>query len=1351
MSSDVGMRNSTRKSSSFRLFLIFVFILCAFIILSLVLSVWLLNSRWGLNLVETQLSESIQKNVTIESMKVRIGQTIRFQLTEVSIANPSWVTTPYLATIESLALHIDAFELLGGNLVFSKIHAAEPLFHLEQSTDGKKNWQVGTSRPSSHNSQSFNSPSRNDENETIKLPRIKSVFIDDGRLTYDDPNTSTLIHLSFGSESHEAFSEKSSLLATGGGSVFGQPLKIDLSVGSHMERTDEQVIGYPLKLQVESVDTHLLAEGQMDALVSPETAHVHMKLEGKELSRWNDVFKAALPTIPSYKISGDVILADGTWSLNPVHVAVEKSDLTGTLAIKLDEQPPRINGDFSSERLDVSQLQQYLPTNQQSDSFAQQIAGYLHTIANVDGQGAIRYRANKLVTKDWPVNDVDISLILDESTVTLKNLSSEVGGTHVNAEGHVSMEENQAEGHIKFQIAPESSQAATSGDVRTIETTSLLGLPGRLSGELAIGAVLYQPMSQRQSSKTEEKNPADQATSLKSVTIQNFQLRYADPSSHTDIVAGLIEGAPNQAMNFKANGEYRGTPMDLSLTLPSLELLTGSSHDSESDQHISADLHMAQATVSIRGEFKPDLPPTHMKLHFLLKSAKSAITAKVLGIDLPTLGNLAIDGSISKHGNLWNIQKLDARLGKSHLRGSGKIKTVHDIRFAMQLDSPFLDLTPWVSTPGTSVRDRGIGRTSPRSRTSSSNASENSPTEISLPTWLKKLTGVMSLDVKQSMLPEAKLNDISMNIGVHDGVLRIAPLFLTLGGGAITLMSQLDLTAPGLAGSFKISAQQVALGEAMQTFGREAADMGEVSGLVALRLPSLPTKAKRVVSVDTLLERLRIEEVRLRYDDPALQAKSDLRLTAESLSSGAQITGTVEYRERPVQVSIATGSLRQAMRNYEMLPLDGTFQIHKTTIGLKGRFGAIFPLDTYDGQVRVEGPDLVRLGEFLDIPLPNLPPYRLQAHLLREQGPAQTQTFNFENLGGTIGDSDVAGTLRVRTGGERPVIFTRLHSQNLDFDDLAGLVGGTPDPKETVSSEQKAEATVTEKRQKVFPDKPINFAQLQQVDADVEYRATAVKAPNLPLDDFLLDFVLQNGNLQIDRLNFGVAGGTIAMELGVNARKESVKAKLITEFDQVNLKEMLAKFEVGDDSFGTIAGRATVWMEGNSLANWLASADGGLYLTMSGGKVDALLVELAGLDFLESAAVFLNKDTGVTIECAYTDLQARSGQVTIQPFLLDTDDTKFKGFGEIDLRQERMDLTVHPYPKDFSLLSSRGPLHITGMLKNPKFSVEPSFPSPEFGTADDSERCLGMDKALKAATKAKNKQNKQKKTIQSVK
>lgn len=64
---------------------------------------------------------------------------------------------------------------------------------------------------------------------------------------------------------------------------------------------------------------------------------------------------------------------------------------------------------------------------------------------------------------------------------------------------------------------------------------------------------------------------------------------------------------------------------------------------------------------------------------------------------------------------------------------------------------------------------------------------------------------------------------------------------------------------------------------------------------------------------------------------------------------------------------------------------------------------------------------------------------------------------------------------------------------------------------------------------------------------------------------------------------------------------------------------------------------------------------------------------------------------------------------------------------------ERLDLTVAPYPQDFSLLTSRGALRVEGSFRNPEFSAAPGLPSPDLGLAEDSPRCQGFIAARRAA------------------
>jgi hypothetical protein len=56
-----------------------------------------------------------------------------------------------LASLDVLEVEIDVIELVGGELVFTEVYAAEPVIHLERSIDGIANWAERDSRSAATN------------------------------------------------------------------------------------------------------------------------------------------------------------------------------------------------------------------------------------------------------------------------------------------------------------------------------------------------------------------------------------------------------------------------------------------------------------------------------------------------------------------------------------------------------------------------------------------------------------------------------------------------------------------------------------------------------------------------------------------------------------------------------------------------------------------------------------------------------------------------------------------------------------------------------------------------------------------------------------------------------------------------------------------------------------------------------------------------------------------------------------------------------------------------------------------------------------------------------------------------
>src|SRR6185503_7842768 len=108
---------------------------------------------------------------------------------------------------------------------------------------------------------------------------------------------------------------------------------------------------------------------------------------------------------------------------------------------------------------------------------------------------------------------------------------------------------------------------------------------------------------------------------------------------------------------------------------------------------------------------------------------------------------------------------------------------------------------------------------------------------------------------------------------------------------------------------------------------------------------------------------------------------------------------------------------------------------------------------------------------------------------------------------------------------------------------------------------------------------------------------------------------------------------------------------------------------------------------GDSVAQMLGTANGKLGVFIDGGKVSRFLMELAALDLWGVTKTKLQGDEPVNIRCAIGDFSVKNGVMHTNAFVFDTEVVNIHGDGSINLKNEGMDLTLKPEPKDRSIAS----------------------------------------------------------------
>lgn len=450
--------------------------------------------------------------------------------------------------------------------------------------------------------------------------------------------------------------------------------------------------------------------------------------------------------------------------------------------------------------------------------------------------------------------------------------------------------------------------------------------------------------------------------------------------------------------------------------------------------------------------------------------------------------------------------------------------------------------------------------------------------------------------------------------------------------------------------------------------------------------------------------RVHIEQGRLRFFDSARD--TDIRLEISSRPDGAgaaapiTVKGGGRWQGNRFDVRGRAESPLALRERDSPYRVDLEASAGATRAHARGTLLDPLRLRGFDLRLILRGGNAADLYPLLGLALPDTPPYRLDGRFRREG-----ETWRFERFTGSLGDSDLAGDIRVETAGARPFFKADLVSRRLDFDDLAGFVGAAPQGSagETTNPELAARAARAKARTRVLPDTAYELEKLRAMDADVRWKAQRINAPRLPLDDMDAQLKLQNGVLVLDPLNFGVAGGDIRSTIRMDAREPTIRTRARITARGLNLDKLLPEVELARDAVGKVGGEIALAGHGNSIARMLATSDGDIAIGMGRGQISNLLIELAGLDVAEALKFLITDDRKVPVRCAFGDFAVKDGVMTARALAFDTTDTIIIGEGRISLRDEILDLRLRPRPKDRSLFSFRSPLLVDGTFKEPDF------------------------------------------------
>jgi len=456
------------------------------------------------------------------------------------------------------------------------------------------------------------------------------------------------------------------------------------------------------------------------------------------------------------------------------------------------------------------------------------------------------------------------------------------------------------------------------------------------------------------------------------------------------------------------------------------------------------------------------------------------------------------------------------------------------------------------------------------------------------------------------------------------------------------------------------------------------------------------------------IDRLMLDHGQLGYDDAAQKTRIRAEVsTSDTRSAGEELSYTAQGQYKGLAFKAAgSGGPVLGLRDEDTpYPLKADLSVGRTGVKAAGTITSLLKFTAMDMRLALRGESLAQLYPLLGIAFPETRAYATEGRIVHSG-----QTWRYDKFSGRIGDSDIAGSVQVDTGGKRPAMKAELASKLLDLADLGPAIGARPGSVQAAKRAAPAPlqtAAPTPTQARVLPDLPFKTERWASVDAEVTLNAkTLRRAKELPLENLSAHLSLRDSVLTLDPFNFGVAGGHLDAVISLDGREDPIKVRAQVKVRKVLMAKLFPTVALSQTSIGQINGEFDLAGRGNSVRRMLAGSSGKVGLVVANGEISKMMMEKAGLHLWEMLVLKVSGDKLVKLRCGVADFSVKGGVMHADALIFDTEVTTIVGTGSIDLGQEKLNLTLNQKTKNTSPLALRSPIYIRGSFARPDVAVD---------------------------------------------
>lgn len=648
--------------------------------------------------------------------------------------------------------------------------------------------------------------------------------------------------------------------------------------------------------------------------------------------------------------------------------------------------------------------------------------------------------------------------------------------------------------------------------------------------------------------------------------------------------------------------------------------------------------------------------------------------------DLPC----ALEGTLSRTGEVWNMILQSAHLGNSRVAGEATLSpgTERPMLLA-SLRSEIIDPAELKGLFPEASADSGGGA--------------NPPTPVAAPLDLQ-----LELEVDRIPTTVGDVTEIQAALVIDDGLVKEAPASAVIDGTRYEGRFDMEEEDGWMRAGFSLDAGNVDVGSLMSLAGMTR-DVEATAGAVHLDIwmaggnieemledhrfdfmveegrfsvPDLFTEQMRQISIPNALLR-RVEKGQYEIElEPSIDGFPAL-----------VVDGRIEVTE------VRNGTGKKALTHLKLVGPRSETEI-ESAIALP-----FTPVGTELG-ITLSGERLDIFDPLLNVSLPPLGPLHLSGRLwIEEEG------LRLTDAAVGVGESILQGTAKLAMTGERPRLEGDFRVETLQLRDF-DLKGWSPvrvTTEETVDTEETAPL--------------LSPGRLRSYDGRLALEVAEARLGDERLGKARLDGTLESGKLNIS-LGMEIPGGEVAAGCIFTAEDDGASTELSVSINDFDYGDLLQQVNKDAEARGTFSLRADVSSRGTDFAQPVRNGNGRFDFTLWPENAKAKIFDYWATNIFFAILPDLDPESKPSVNCVTGFFDLNDGVLTPETLIIDTTTVRVRGKGSIDLKKKRVDLVLRPRSKRPQFFTLATPLTVSGPLSDFRIGTTP------LGIAETSMRYL---------------------------